>query len=92
MKLSSSVNVLLFNFFSAIVDRHTGAAVAPDNRTVTSPEQSSLSASPVSPSPTGFGTSRFGTNYNCILKLDIRTLKTHLCLFVQTVSLKFSTK
>ena len=63
MKLGSSVNVFLFYFVSAIVDRQTGAAVAPDNKTVTSPEQSSLSAARVSPSPapTGFGTSRFGT-------------------------------
>ena len=91
MKLSSSVNVLLLNFFSAIVDRHAGAAVAPDNRTLTSPEQSSLSASPASPSSTGFGTSRFGTHYNFILKLDIQRLKTHLRLVLQTVSLKFST-
>ena len=41
MKLSSGVNVILLVYFvSAIVDRQTGAAVAPDNRTVTSPEQS----------------------------------------------------
>ena len=54
----------MFLFYvSAIVDRQSGAAVAPDNRTVTSPEQSSLSASPASPSPspTGIGISRFGT-------------------------------
>ena len=61
MKLRSSVNVFLFYFLSAIVDHQTSAAVAADNRTVTSPEQSSLSASSASPSPTGFGTSRFGT-------------------------------
>ena len=59
----------MFLFYvSAIVDRQSGVAVAPDNRTVTSPEQSSLSASPASPSPspTGFGISRFGTCYKIL--------------------------
>ena len=55
-------------YVPAIVDRQTGAAVAPDNRTVTSPEQYSLTASPASPSPspTGFGISRFGTCYQIL--------------------------
>ena len=80
MKLRSGINVLLlFNFVSATVDRQTGAVVAPDNRTVTSPGQSSSLASPAAPSPTGFGTSRFGTHYNFKLRLDIQRLKTHSC-------------
>ena len=90
MKLRSGVNVLLlFNFVSATVDFQTGAAVAPDNRTVTSsdnnnttvtsPGQSSSLALSASSSPTRFGTSRFGTHYNFELKLDIQRLKTHLC-------------
>ena len=70
MKLRSGVNVFLFYFVSAIGDNQTSAAVAPDNRTETS-EQSSLTASPASSSssPTGFGTSRFGTLKNFKVKL-----------------------
>ena len=67
MDISFMFHVSLF-YVSAIVDRQTGAAVAPDNRTLTSPEQSSLTASLASPSssPTGFGISRFGTCYQIL--------------------------